>query len=499
MRKIRNRYHMIDYNIKQKRKKQKQLLLLFLIIFSIISVLSIGIFYIKYKQQTEHKLQTVMQPINDREKSEKESKQTNKAGTSVSSALSDENYRKKILTEAQNMVIQYDYKGALDLLKKEQGYEKYEDILDAVKKYEAEQNNLVEWDIQKTTHVFFHSLIADTSKAFDGDEREKGYDMYMTTISEFNKMMDSMYKKGYVLVTPHQLIKTEINSKGKEVMTDQKIMLPKGKKAFILSIDDVSYYQYMEGDGFATRIILDENGKPTCEMKMDDGSVTTGDYDVPPLLERFIEKHPDFVYQGARGIIALTGYDGVLGYRTSASQHRDNKEYTDKYPAYNFETECENAKKVVEGMKTCGWLFSSHSYSHNNIGQQSTGDKKPLSYKEFKHDTDMWEKEVKPIVGETDIIIFPQGTHLNETGRPDWKPYKKTNTHYKYLKSKGFRYLFGVGGYQPWVQVSKEYFRQDRINFDGVEMRNAPQLLKQFFNPTKVYDKSRPTKLNKVN
>lgn len=494
MRKIRKKYRMIDYNMKMKQKKHKQLLLFFLTTFVVISAVFVGVFYIRYRKQTEEELQTVMQPINSQ--NEEHDKANTPEKTSPASALlADNNYRKDTLAKAAAMVTEYNYEGALELLKKEQGYEKYEDILTAVKKYEEEQNELVEWDIQKTTHVFFHSLIADTSKAFDGDEREKGYDMYMTTISEFNKMMESMYKKGYVLVTPHQLIRPEKNSKGKVVMTEQRIMLPKGKKAFILSIDDVSYYQYMEGDGFATRLVLDANGKPTCEMKMDDGSISTGDYDVPPLLERFIEKHPDFIYCGARGIIALTGYDGVLGYRTSASQHRDSKEFTEKHPDYNYETECENAKKVVEGMKKVGWLFSSHSYSHNNIGQQSTGDKSPLSYKAFKHDTDMWEKEVRPIVGETDIIIFPQGTHLNEEGRPDWKPYKKSNTHYKYLKKTGFRYFFGVGGYQPWVQVTKDYFRQDRINFDGVEMRNSPKLLKQFFNPKKVYDSSRPTKL----
>ena len=125
------------------------------------------------------------------------------------------------------------------LLKKEPGYERYDDLMALITQYESEQNNLQEWDIQKTTHVFFHSLIADTSKAFDGDDKEKGYDMYMTTISEFNKIMESMYKRGYVLVTPHQIARMEPNSKGKNIMTDQKIMLPKDKKAFILSIDDI--------------------------------------------------------------------------------------------------------------------------------------------------------------------------------------------------------------------------------------------------------------------
>lgn len=481
----------ISFSQQQKNKKRRQIVLLFLSIFILLSAGSLTAIFIGYKNYSRKVVETAMKPVNEKG-IEQEEEQVNKPASTL---LSNDSKRKKLLQTAEQMVVQYDYEGAINLLKQEYGYERYEDVLELISKLKMEQLQLVEWDIQKTTHVFFHSLVADNKKAFDGDDREHGYDMYMTTISEFNKMMESMYKRGYVLVTPHQIAAMEDNGAGKKIMTDKKILLPKGKKAFILSIDDVSYYQYMNGDGFASRLVIDANGKPTNEMLMDDGSISTGDYDVPPLLERFIEKHPDFSYKNAKGVIALTGYDGVLGYRTSASQHRDNNKFVSEHPGYNYEKECEDAKKVVEGMKACGWLFASHSYSHNNIGQQSTGDKKPLSYKAFKHDTDMWEKEVRPIVGDTDIIIFPQGTHLNEEGRPDWKPYKKNNTHYKYLKKQGFNYYFGVGGYQPWVQLKKDYFRQDRINFDGVEMRNAPKLLKQFFDPQKVYDNDRPTKL----
>ncbi|WP_279402877.1 hypothetical protein [Arthrobacter sp. JCM 19049] len=40
-----------------------------------------------------------------------------------------------------------------------------------------------------------------------------------------------------------------------------KIMLPKGKKPLVLSIDDVSYYEYMDGDGFADKLIVTDEGK----------------------------------------------------------------------------------------------------------------------------------------------------------------------------------------------------------------------------------------------
>ena len=76
-------------------------------------------------------------------------------------------------------------------------------------------------------------------------------------------------------------------------------MLPEGKKPFVMSQDDVCYYEYMDGDGFASRMIIGEDGKPTNEMKMDDGSVSVGSYDLVPLLDDFIKEHPDFSYRGA--------------------------------------------------------------------------------------------------------------------------------------------------------------------------------------------------------
>ena len=35
-----------------------------------------------------------------------------------------------------------------------------------------------------------------------------------------------------------------------------------------------------------------------------------------PLIDTFVKEHPDFSYHGRKGILAMTGYDGVLGYRT---------------------------------------------------------------------------------------------------------------------------------------------------------------------------------------
>ena len=83
-----------------------------------------------------------------------------------------------------------------------------------------------------------------------------------------------------------------------------------------MSLDDLSYYHSYDGRGIASKIVLDENGKPTCEYVQADGTTVTGAYDCVPLLDQFIAEHPDASYHGAKGMIALTGYDGILGYRT---------------------------------------------------------------------------------------------------------------------------------------------------------------------------------------
>ena len=36
-----------------------------------------------------------------------------------------------------------------------------------------------------------------------------------------------------------------------------------------------------------------------------------------PIVDDFVREHPDFSYRGDKGTIALTGYNGVLGYRSS--------------------------------------------------------------------------------------------------------------------------------------------------------------------------------------
>ena len=384
--------------------------------------------------------------------------------------------RQELISQADSLALGYDYDGALDLIKGYVGdagdYTRYEELLEAYQRLEEEKSSLVLYggeytSITQINHIFFHSLVADNSKAFDGDRKSKGYNMYMTTISEFNKILDALYQGGYVLVKMADLVKQETLEDGTTRYVENKIYLRPGKKPFVLSQDDVNYYSYMDGDGFASRIVIGKDGKPTCEMLQDDGTTITGAFDLVPILDAFIEEHPDFSYQGARGLLAITGYEGVLGYRT-------NEEASPTY-----EEDKAAVTEVAQVLKEEGWEFASHSWGHKNMTE--------VSVDTLKRDTDRWLKEVAPLIGNTDIYVFPFGNDIENTVG------NYSNEKYKYLKKQGFNVFVGVYK-EPWMQIKKDYVRMNRRPLDGQAMLQFPERLKDLFDAKDILDPQRPAK-----
>lgn len=371
-----------------------------------------------------------------------------------------------IIAEADFVAAGYDYDKAVKIIKEYEKYEEEPDMMAAIESYEKTKSTMVLYEnVHEITHVFFHTLIVDTELAFDGDYKDPGYNQYMTTVSEFNKMMEEMYKRGFVLVDIHDIAKEEKQPDGSTKFVPGEIWLPEGKEPFVMSQDDVSYYGYMLEDGFATKLVIGEDGMPTCEYVKPDGSVVYGDYDLVPALETFIRKHPDFSYRGARAALALTGYDGVLGYRTSPTGDGYNPE------------DIEKAKKVADRMKECGWTFASHSWGHQKYGV--------ISHDKMKTDAEKWEKEVQNIVGDTDVLIYANGYDI--AGIEAYSGEK-----FETLKSFGFKYFCNVDSSRYWVQIGDDYVRQGRRNLDGYRMWYSPKLLEDLFKVEDVWDQARP-------
>ena len=338
--------------------------------------------------------------------------------------LSEED--KTLYRQAKYAAKQYDYDKAISMLQNSETYQTSEKFQHAVKVYQKKKESCVSWPLDQVTHVFYHTLIKDTGKAFDGDY----------------------------------------------------------KSPLVLSQDDVCYYHYMDGDGFATKLIVDEEGKIRNEYVEDDGSISVGDYDMVPLIDRFVEEHPDFSYRGAKGIVALTGYNGILGYRTDSSYETrpddldaDKVKWLDEHPDFNLNTERENAARVAQAMKDEGWLFASHTWGHQNVSQ--------ISLERLQADTQKLKENVDPLIGGTDIIIFAFGADL--TSVEDYSGEK-----FEYLKSQGYNYYCNVDSSQYFVQIRSNYFRQGRRNLDGYRMYYNPELLSDLFDAQSVFDSSRP-------
>lgn len=389
--------------------------------------------------------------------------------------------RTKILKKAAILAAQYDYDAAVKTIKSYENYASYDNMVAAIKKYRKIKKSCVSWPIEEVTHVFYHTLIKDTGKAFDGDYKAGDYNQVMTTIDEFNKITQTMYEKGYVMVSLYDM--ATVNKDG--TMSRGEILLPPGKIPFVLSQDDVCYYHYMDGDGFASRLIVDEDGKIRNEYIEDDGSVSVGDYDMVPLIDRFVEKHPDFSYRGAKGIVALTGYNGILGYRTDSSYETRPEDldevkvkWLEEHPDFSLKEERAAAKKVADAMKEEGWTFASHTWGHLNVGE--------IELERLQADTEKFKENVDPIIGGTDIIIFAFGADMTQI--EDYSGEK-----FEYLKGSGYNYYCNVDSNKYFVQLRDRYLRMGRRNLDGYRMYYNPELLEDLFNASEVFDKSRPT------
>ena len=393
----------------------------------------------------------------------------------------------ELIAQADRLAAQYDYSAAITLLQSSADYTGSQAMQNAAAGYDAVRATCTAYPLDQVTHVFFHTMIKDPEKSFDGDSKEAGYNQVMTTMSEFEKIMQSMYEKGYVMVSLHDMC--TVNSDGS--VSRGEILLPPGKKAFVLSQDDVSYYHYMDGDGYAQKLIVDENGAVKNTYIEADGSISVGDYDMVPWIDTFVEAHPDFSYHGHKGVVALTGYEGVLGYRTDEVYRTKDPARVTEYQQLFFDAnpdfdeaawqkEVSDAQAVAQAMRANGWEFASHTWGH--ISPLARG------FEGTQTDTQRWLNNVATVVGDTDIIIFAFGADIG-----DWQPYTSDNQYFTYLKQNGFNIFCNVDSSQYWVQFGENYMRQGRRNLDGYRMYYNPELLTDLFDVNEVWDSSRPT------
>ena len=355
------------------------------------------------------------------------------------------------------------------------------DPYDEVKTYWSEAQLTQAWGPdQVVEHLFFHPIIAFPQWAFHecgaSESQRYGLDDWMVTVDEYNRILDELYARGYILVAMED-VWSEVTDETGTHMVRNTLMLPEGKKPLVISFDDVNYYPYMLEEGFTSKLVLGDDGEiwAECWNPYTNETSLTKEYDATTILDTFVYEHPDFSLNGAKAIFSLTGYCGILGYRT-----QNDRDIAPDSPARpEFEeyraAEIEAVKPVIARLKETGWTFGSHTWGHIRL------DSKPLQT--VINDTERWAEEVGSLVGPTSILFYPHG------GRPDGDDWKQTGEKFRYLQSQGFRVFASVGVSSfSYIKPDISAVICDRLHPDGTTFRHARSRYLQFYDAKDIMD-----------
>lgn len=413
---------------------------------------------------------------------------------SIEASQSEEAERLRQEAEAQALINQaevlaagYDYDGAiaiLDSFADNENYFENQALLDKRAAYVQAKESMVAWDDPgKIVHLSTHMLIHESGRAFSNKEYGSTFKYNNITTTEFANILDSLYENNYILVGMDDIVEAVPGENGAVTLKAKTLYLPEGKIPFMLTetYNSPSYIYDNDGNGtrdyasgFAHKMLIDpETGKLTSEITNQQDKVVNGDFNLVLILENFIQEHPDFSYKGARATLAITGKNAIFGYYT-------NPKYKEALGEADYNKEVESAKELAEELKALGYTFACYTYGNRSYG------KMPIA--EIQEDLDAWKKEVEPILGPVDTLVFAMNSDI--VGSDE----EYTGGKYEALAAAGFRYFMGFCGETsstPWAQLSGNYFRQGRVIINGNSLISNPDLYKGIFDAVAVKDGKR--------
>lgn len=410
----------------------------------------------------------------------KDSQAQQEAQQQATAADAAEAQFKRLMAEAESLVVGYDYDGAIEKL---EGYtgdnEKFRQQIDAKRaELSNEKNQLTEIkDVSSIANLSFHVLMADPSRACNKDvsgaELSGSYNKNFVSVEEFSRILNQLYAANYVLVDFDSFITSVPGVDGNSSFFSKSIYLPQGKKPIMITETMVNYFEYMvdpdkdgkldgTGHGFANKLVVDADGEIKASYVDANGQTLVGNYDLVPVLEAFIQEHPDFSYRGARAILAVTGSEGVFGYRTNTS-------YVSRFGQAFYDNEVVEAKKIVEALRDKGYTIASYTYSNQDYRQKNT--------LQIQAEIKNWNDQIVPILGQVDTIVFARASDIEAY----------SGTSFDVLYNDGLRFFLNSGS-SPRVDVNTTFIRQTRLMVTGESMAWYSSQFSNYFDCNIVLD-----------
>lgn len=409
----------------------------------------------------------------ERKRQEDAAEQSRLDSSESAEALAQQQYE-QVLAQAEKLAVGYNYDDAITLLESLGDASANTELAAKRAEYVTARDQLVE--IQDPTlipNLSFHVLIEDLPRAMaDDDDLAGSYNKNFVSTGEFKAILNQLYANGYVLVDFDSFTNTSTDVNGNQVIFEDPIRLPADKKPVMITETMVNYFGYMidsdedgvadaGGDGFASKLVV-QNGEIKAEYVDSNGQTLIGDYDLVPILESFIEEHPDFSYRGARATLAVTGYEGIFGYRTNTS-------YVASVSQDYYNEQVAGAKEVVSALREKGYTLACFTYDNVAYGTYSVA--------QITADLQNWTQQITPVIGDIDTFVFARTSSIQDY----------TGAAFNVMSQTGFRY-FVSNGTTPYTEVNSTYVRQNRLMVTGQNMQWYPNQFTGMFDCASILD-----------
>lgn len=318
------------------------------------------------------------------------------------------------------------------------------------------------------------SLIADKETAFSKPLTGSNNDLYITC-DEFRKVLEGLYANDYILVDAEAKAGIEYES----YMIENPLIVPVGKKPVVIVIENLVYSAKQASDGVCTRLTVNDNGEVLSEYRDSDGNTISGkEYEAIGILDMFVSEHTDFTYDGAKGVISVSGYESVFGYVINEDEADDRNAAlsaagldTQEFSQSEIEANVKTVKNIVDILSDTGWKFASCTYGYINAKQ--------ADMETIQADTEKWMTQIGQVLGDVHMLVYPGGNYIDGT-----------DDRAEYLKSQNLRIFFGTGT-TPYSTYGYNYLYYDRIMVSYWTLRRYD--FSAFFNVDDVMDPDRTT------
>ncbi|MDD2427899.1 MAG: hypothetical protein PHV73_07390, partial [Eubacteriales bacterium] len=205
-------------------------------------------------------------------------------------------------------------------------------------------------------------LIADPDRAFDNDVFADRANKDLLTTEEFRLLLKALYENDYVLINGNEIVDERVKF--------EQVAVPAAKKPLLLFLDDFYFTPQRVESGVCSRLDLDQNSNVLGVVQDRSGEETlVRNSTAIGVLEEFLQEYPDFGFNGAKGVIVLSGVDGLLGYPLREDHLARVRSQAQSIGLNNYlhavqdtDANKEKLNKIIEALQERQWVFASQSY-----------------------------------------------------------------------------------------------------------------------------------------